>query len=56
VQAFERAFAAEVEAESTFGTGLAGALKDNGVGLALDHAGELFEFALGEGSEGWLNA
>ena len=28
----------------------------HGEGLALDHAGELFDFVFGERSEGWLDA
>ena len=47
-QALEWAFAAESEAESTFCARLAGAFHDNGEGLALGHAGELFEFVFGE--------
>ena len=54
VEAHEGAVGGEVEVESALGTGLADALADGVVGLALEGFGELFEFGFGEGSEGWL--
>ena len=44
-------FGFEVEAESAFGTWFADASEDSGEGLALEVAGELFEFAFGERGE-----
>ena len=56
VQAHERAVGGEVEVESAFGTWFADAFADSVVGLALDVAGELFEFDFGERSEGGLES
>lgn len=54
-ETFQGRFGFEVEAESAFGTWFADASEDSGEGFALEVAGELFDFALGERGEGGLD-
>jgi hypothetical protein len=51
---FEWAVGDEVETEAAFGAGFVDAGAEVGVGAGSEHLGELLEFGVGEGGEGWL--